>query len=180
MSPKRKACAEVSGNTSQATYVPRPDSLPKGQQYQAKSRAEETVSLVQVPADKSLARELSGTTTHEKLHYQMVVYMIHFLLFLLFFTPEIFEELAGNTNLYAFQKREMVAHAKGMWQGVQKSVSSRLRTEVTQHDWRGFIENWLFLCTGTSSTYKLAPDFQKATSAILPVESPTYLALPYT
>ncbi|KAG0127195.1 hypothetical protein HOY82DRAFT_542078 [Tuber indicum] len=156
MSPKRKACAEVSGNASQETYVPGPDSLPKRQRYQAKSRPGETVSLVQAAADESLTGELSGATTYGKQvsngkvimgkrrvnaktlpgipqfqpfsspypeHAAQVTLLdgcAHdpFSLFSLFFTPEIFEELAVNTNLYAFQKREMVAHGEEQLQQV--------------------------------------------------------------
>jgi len=40
----------------------------------------------------------------------------------LFFTFEIFKELAVNTNLFAAMKREMVAREKHTWPDAQRSV----------------------------------------------------------
>jgi len=57
MSPKGKAFAEVSGNTSQSTYIPIPNtsSLLKRRRYQSKPHPDEAVSLPVMPKDESLA-----------------------------------------------------------------------------------------------------------------------------
>ncbi|KAG0125747.1 hypothetical protein HOY82DRAFT_571200 [Tuber indicum] len=62
MSPKRKAFAEVSGNGSQSTYIPRPNasSLPKRWRYQSKSHHKEGVTLPVMPKDGSLAGGLGS------------------------------------------------------------------------------------------------------------------------